>query len=59
MRAIVVEFAGADDLDMRSILEGHAVEGDGAVEASVERGVGSLVTDGRGTRHDPGAGEPA
>jgi hypothetical protein len=59
MRAIVVELAGADDLDMRSILEGHAVERDGGVEASVERGVGSLVTDGRQTRHDPGAGEPA
>jgi quercetin dioxygenase-like cupin family protein len=59
MRAIVVELAGADDLDMRSILEGHAVERDGALEATVDRGVGSLVSDGRQTRHDPEAGEPA
>jgi hypothetical protein len=59
MRAIVVELAGPDDLEMRSILQGHAVEADRALGSGVERGVGSLATDGRQTRHDPEAGEPA
>jgi hypothetical protein len=58
MRAFVVEFAGADDSDVRGVLEGRAGDA-GALDAPVERGVGALVEDGSGMRHDPEAGEPA
>jgi len=61
MRAIVVEFAGADDAAMRGILEGRAGRAaePSAIGAPVDRGVGGLVGDARQTRHDPEAGEPA
>jgi quercetin dioxygenase-like cupin family protein len=59
MRAIVVELAGADDSAMRGILEGTADGDRPLVGDPPERGVGSLVSDGRHTRHDPEAGEPA
>jgi quercetin dioxygenase-like cupin family protein len=61
MRAIVVEFAGADDSGLRGILESRAGEATGPPELDTpaERGVGGLVADGRQTRHDPEAGEPA
>ncbi len=58
MRAFVVEFEGADDRAIRGVLEGRASDAD-ALDAPVERGVGRLVEDGPGTRHDPEAGEPA
>ena len=60
MRAIVVEFAGADDSAVRGILEGGVAEQDeSALGGPAERGIGGLVSDGRQTRHDPEAGEPA
>ena len=61
MRAVVVEFAGADDSDMRGILEGRTAETAVLTEPDTppERGVGGLVGDVRQTRHDPEAGEPA
>jgi quercetin dioxygenase-like cupin family protein len=61
MRAVVVEFAGPDDTAVQGILDSRAadVTGTAAVAAPVERAVGGLVGDGRQTRHDPGAGEPA
>lgn len=58
MRAFVVEFNGFDDSATAGILEGRA-EGSGALGVPIERGVGALVVDGSGTRHDPEAGEPA
>jgi quercetin dioxygenase-like cupin family protein len=61
MRAIVVEFAGADDAAVRGILEGRAVAlapGDEAGRAG--RGHGGLAPDAAGSgAHDPSAGEPA
>jgi len=59
MRAIVVEFAGADDSSIRGILEGSAAGEGPALGTPPERGVGHLVSDGRESRHDPEAGEPA
>jgi len=60
MRAIVVEFAGADDSALRGILEGtKADDAADRLPGPVERGIGGLVGDGRETRHDPEAGEPA
>jgi quercetin dioxygenase-like cupin family protein len=59
MRAIVVEFAGADDSSIRGILEGAAAGDRPALGEPPERGVGHLVDEGRQTRHDPEAGEPA
>lgn len=54
MRAIVIEFAGADDDAVRGILPGTAL----AIEAGpVTRGEGVLADD-RPTRYDPGEGEP-
>jgi quercetin dioxygenase-like cupin family protein len=54
MRAIVIEFAGADDDAVRGILPGAAL----AIEAgAVARGEGSLSAE-RPTRYDPGEGEP-
>jgi quercetin dioxygenase-like cupin family protein len=60
MRAIVVEFAGADDLAIRGILEGTARAigpGDGVRVVSAE-GVLSRAN-GEPATHDPEAGEPA
>jgi quercetin dioxygenase-like cupin family protein len=59
MRAIVVELAGPDDSALRGILEGSASSTASAVDAPIERAIGGLVTDGRQTRRDPEAGEPA
>jgi len=61
MRAVVVEFAGPDDSDMRGILEGRTAETAelAAPDTAPERGIGGLVGDGRQIRHDPEAGEPA
>jgi quercetin dioxygenase-like cupin family protein len=59
MRALVVEFAGPDDTAVRGILAGVARADERAIDAPPERGVGGLVSDGRQTRHDPEAGEPA
>jgi quercetin dioxygenase-like cupin family protein len=59
MRAIVVEFAGADDTEVRGILEGRTAAGIAESSNPPERGIGNLVSDGRQTRHDPEAGEPA
>jgi quercetin dioxygenase-like cupin family protein len=60
MRAIVVELAGADDSEIRGILEGRVAATErSALDAPVEPAVGGLVGNGRQTRHDPEAGEPA
>jgi quercetin dioxygenase-like cupin family protein len=60
MRAIVVELAGPDDSAIRGILEGRASPTDpSALDTPVERALGGMVGDGRQTRHDPEAGEPA
>jgi quercetin dioxygenase-like cupin family protein len=61
MRAVVVEFAGPDDRDMRGVLEGRGGESSEgvALEAPADRAVGGLVGGGGQTRHDPEAGEPA
>jgi quercetin dioxygenase-like cupin family protein len=59
MRAIVVEFAGADDSALRGIIEGTASTTRAIDGPRPERGIGGLVSDGRQTRHDPEAGEPA
>jgi quercetin dioxygenase-like cupin family protein len=61
MRAIVVEFGGPDDRDVRGVLEGRAgeVAEAPAIDAPADRAVGGLVSDGRRTRYDPEAGEPA
>jgi quercetin dioxygenase-like cupin family protein len=54
MRAIVVELAGADDHELRGILEGAAL----ALPAGpVARGEGALVDD-RPVPYDPAHGEP-
>jgi len=59
MRAVVVEFGGADDTAVRGILEGRAREllpGEG----SADRAEGGLARGEAGTvRSDPAAGEPA
>jgi hypothetical protein len=55
-----VELAGPDDSAIRGILEGRASPTDpSALDTPVERALGGLVADGRQTRHDPEAGEPA
>jgi hypothetical protein len=60
MRAIVIELAGPDDSALRGILEGRASAADrSALDTPAERAIGGLVDDGRQTRHDPEAGEPA
>jgi quercetin dioxygenase-like cupin family protein len=54
MRAIVIEFAGADDDAVRGILPGAAL----AIEGGpITRGDGVLAHD-RPARYDPGEGEP-
>jgi quercetin dioxygenase-like cupin family protein len=59
MRAVVIEFGGADDAAVRGILEGQAREllpGDVAATP----GVGGLAADAAGSsRPEPDAGEPA
>jgi quercetin dioxygenase-like cupin family protein len=59
MRAIVVEFAGGDDSAVRGVLDGRGTGDQPELGPPPERGVGGLVSDGRVTRHDPEAGEPA
>lgn len=58
MRAFVVEFAGADDADVRGILEGRAAESTAGLGAPIGPASGGLVT-ARAPRPDPDAGEPA
>jgi quercetin dioxygenase-like cupin family protein len=60
MRAIVVEFAGADDSGSGTILDGSARQLGPGEAGAVERGDGSLAerpTDAR--THDRSSGEPA
>ena len=57
MRAFVVELAGADDSQVRGILEGSAVEPRPGLPA-VAAGQGALVEPDRPIAHDPEAGEP-
>jgi quercetin dioxygenase-like cupin family protein len=62
MRAIIVEFRGADDHDTMGILEGRfqALLPDEAGKPPVERGEGGLADEPSGrSRPDPDAGEPA
>ena len=55
MRAIVVEFAGADDAAVQGIVDGVAL----ALEAGpVEPGEGALAGDPPGHAYDPSHGEP-
>jgi len=57
MRAFVVEFAGADDADIRGVLNGIGREllpG----EAGVEKAEGRLVPSNRSRPHDRSEGEP-
>lgn len=65
MRAFVVEFAGADDVAFRGILDGTARaltpggDGPSPVGTPPARGHGALAPDASGTTpHDPTAGEP-
>jgi quercetin dioxygenase-like cupin family protein len=58
MRAFVVEFAGADDADVRGILDGRAAESTAGLGTSIGPARGELVT-ARAPRPDPDAGEPA
>jgi quercetin dioxygenase-like cupin family protein len=58
MRAFIVEFAGPDDRAVSGTVVGRAADAT-ALGVPVERGVGGLVGDGSGIRHDPEAGEPA
>jgi quercetin dioxygenase-like cupin family protein len=59
MRAIVVEFADADDASVRGILEGRAVRTLDSGEVSVSRGEGGLQPSGSGSEgHDRSQGEP-
>ena len=59
MRAIVVEFGGADDAEVRGILEGVAVVLPAGSD-EVPRGDGGLTGRGGGpARPDPSEGEPA
>ena len=59
MRAFVVELAGADDSEVRGILEGIADEArPGLPAAAVAAGQGALAEPDRPVTHDPDAGEP-
>jgi quercetin dioxygenase-like cupin family protein len=59
MRAIVVEFADADDAGMRGILEGRAVRALAAGVAGVSRGEGELHRPSPAPdQHDRSEGEP-
>ena len=55
MRAIVIEFAGPDDDEIRGVLPGVPV---GIEPGSVARGEGGLVDDGIARGYDPAEGEP-
>lgn len=55
MRAIVVEFGGADDAAARGILEGQARE---VVAGGASRGIGELTGPPRPAVHDRSEGEP-
>ncbi len=59
MRAIVIEFAGSDDVGVPGILAGRAVDADVPAEAGGGSTIRSLAADGHRIRHDPEAGEPA
>lgn len=63
MRALIVEYAGPDDSEVRGILEGAAAIGTGDPSAAAgvaTPGVGSLhPDDANRARPDPTAGEPA
>jgi len=59
MRAIVVEFTGADDTDVAGLLEGRAVEIDPESASPERRGIGELVEPPSDRTADPGSGEPA
>jgi quercetin dioxygenase-like cupin family protein len=58
MRAFVVELAGADDSEVRGILEGIAEEARPALPAVAAAGQGALAEPDRPVTHDPDAGEP-
>jgi quercetin dioxygenase-like cupin family protein len=58
MRAFVVEFAGADDVDARGILDGIAAEPTAGI-GPAGRGEGRLVAPARPPAHDRSEGEPA
>ena len=57
LRALMVEFAGADDSEMRGILEGVAYVPHPAYPPA-SRGEGRLAPPNRPVQHDPEAGEP-
>ena len=59
MRAFVVELAGADDSEVRGILEGIAEEARPGLSAvATAAGQGALAEPDRPVTHDPDAGEP-
>ncbi len=58
MRAIVIEYAGADDSDTRALLEGGSWLLPAGVAGSIERGEGTLAEAPRDLIHDAEAGEP-
>ncbi|HLA17645.1 MAG TPA: cupin domain-containing protein [Candidatus Limnocylindrales bacterium] len=58
MRAIVVEFAGADDSETRALLEGGSWLLPSGDQVAIERGDGALAETPREPIHDPDAGEP-
>ena len=59
MRAFVVEFAGADDVAVRGILEGQTAEPRHARRAGRTRHGRRSSRMGASRVHDPEAGEPA
>jgi quercetin dioxygenase-like cupin family protein len=59
MRAIVVEFAGPDDADVRGLLAGRASDVDPATGSPVGRGEGALAERATRSPHDGSSGEPA
>ena len=59
MRAIVVEFDGADDADIRGLIEGRARELLPGETDPAARAEGTLTGPGSTPPHDPTAGEPA
>jgi quercetin dioxygenase-like cupin family protein len=59
MRAFVVELAGADDSEVRGILDGIAKEAQPGLPAvAAAPGLGALAEPDRPVTHDPDAGEP-
>ena len=57
LRAFMVELAGADDSDVRGILEGVAKQSHSGLPPAT-RGLGALAPPDRPVEHDPDAGEP-